>query len=461
MAKFDDAVERLQKMRPKFIPEDSIPKGDETARLHRWGYHHYRDLVNARQLLGLELSCRWIAGVKDDRVREALATNISDLLRYQNMLCRYDTMALKSLDVFSVHGFPVGLIQCESNLLGIAGNRGLPVGSGGWLNIVEKFTKAKRYCAAPFEIRHEGSRRVEVPIEGEWIGASRNGPETAERRDVRLICGDSSSAQFNGGKFDAVFTDPPYFGNVQYAELMDFCYVWLRRLLGDSIPEFRKPSTRHHNELTGNVNMGRDLDHFTQGVSMAFRVAAERLKPGCPLAFTYHHNAFDAYLPLAVAILDAKLVCSASLPCPAEMGASIHINGTGSSIVDTVFVCRSAGRFPRRWLAADAKGVAEIVRQDILALAQAGLTVTQGDIRCVCYGHLIRLAVWNLRHHWNVRQSVGERMRRVSDWVASFGGVDAVLAKIGSAYADAERRQTWIPEGVLHETGVQEDEVSF
>jgi len=52
-------------------------------------------------------------------VKAALATNLSDLLRYQNMLCRYDTSALKSPDIFSVHGFPVGLVQCESNLLGI------------------------------------------------------------------------------------------------------------------------------------------------------------------------------------------------------------------------------------------------------------------------------------------------------------------------------------------------------
>mgnify|MGYP001769414628 CR=1 FL=1 len=29
------------------------------------------------------------------------------------------------------------------------------------------------------------------------------------------------------------------------------------------------------------------------------------------------------------------------------MGASIHINGTGSSIIDTVFVCRSTGLYPR------------------------------------------------------------------------------------------------------------------
>ena len=162
-----EAEERVRGMRPRFIPENSIPKGDETERLHRWGYSRYRDLFNARQLVGLELSCRWIASYPDERVREALATNLSDLLRYQNMLCRYDIMALKSLDIFSVHGFPVGLIQCESNILGIEGARGLPVGSGGWLNITEKYAKAKRYCQRPFEIRHEGSRKVEVPIPGE------------------------------------------------------------------------------------------------------------------------------------------------------------------------------------------------------------------------------------------------------------------------------------------------------
>ncbi len=118
---------------PQFVPDDEIPRGDETDRLHRWGYRRYREMFNTRQLLGLELSCRAIAECPDARLRNALATNLSDLLRYQNMLCRYDTMALKSLDVFSVHGFPVGLVQCESNLLGIAnGGEGPNIGSGGW-----------------------------------------------------------------------------------------------------------------------------------------------------------------------------------------------------------------------------------------------------------------------------------------------------------------------------------------
>lgn len=461
LAKFSEAAERLRKLRPQFIPDDAIPAGDETERLHRWGYRRYHELFNARQLLGLELSCRWIAAVRNERIREALATNLSDLLRYQNMLCRYDAMALKSLDVFSVHGFPVGLIQCESNMLGITGRKGQPVGSGGWLNIVEKFAKAKRYCAQPFEIRHEGKRKVEVPIRGEWIGAFRNGVHPPEHREVTLLCDDSSLAKLGDAKFDAVFTDPPYFGNVQYAELMDFCYVWLRKLLGDSVPEFRKASTRHANELTGNVSMGRGLEHFAEGISNTLCIAAARLKPGHPLAFTYHHNKLEAYVPLAVAILDARLVCSASLPCPAEMGASIHINGTGSSIVDTVLVCRSTGQFPRRWLAEDAAGVAEIVRQDVIQLAEGGLNTTQGDIRCICYGHLIRLAIWNLRSKWKAELPIADRLAAVTHWLTKFGGPEAVLSALAASFAKAPTVQRWDAKAMFRETALRKDEVSF
>jgi adenine-specific DNA methylase len=236
------------------------------------------------------------------------------------MLCRYDTMALKSLDIFSVHGFPVGLIQCESNFLGILDRgKSLCVGSGGWKNITEKFRKAKSYCDAPFEVLHKGRQKAIV--------------------DIR--CGDAAAAEFPESSLDAVFTDPPYYGNVQYAELMDFCYVWLRRLIGNNVDPFRNTSTRNPRELTGNIDMGRGLRHFTEGLASVFQKMAKALKPGAPLAFTYHHNTIEAYLPVAVAILDAGVTCSASLPCPAEMGASIHINGTGSSIIDTVFVCRT------------------------------------------------------------------------------------------------------------------------
>ena len=127
-------------------------------------------MFNGRQLAGLQLSCELINNEPSGRSKRALATNLSDLIRYQNMLCRYDTMALKSLDIFSVHGYPVGLVQCESNLLGIPnGNSETNVGSGGWSNIAEKYARAKAYCDEPFEVRHSGGLKTTVRIPGEWI----------------------------------------------------------------------------------------------------------------------------------------------------------------------------------------------------------------------------------------------------------------------------------------------------
>ena len=43
----------LSKLRPSFVPREEIPPGDETDRLHRWGYRLYREMFNDRQLLGL------------------------------------------------------------------------------------------------------------------------------------------------------------------------------------------------------------------------------------------------------------------------------------------------------------------------------------------------------------------------------------------------------------------------
>lgn len=422
-------AEKLWKqMESQFVPDDIIPPGDETDRLHRWGYRHYRELFHPRQLLGLELSARAIAATDDKRVRRALATNLSDLLRYQNQLCRYDSMALKVLDIFSVHGFPVGLMHAEANLLGILNPvTKAPIGSGGWANIIDKFSKAKAYCEAPFEIRAKGSARVAMP--GEWIGESRNGVRAPESREVNIRCADAACVDTAPGSLDAVFTDPPYFGNVQYAELMDFCYVWLRRLVNGEESAFRNHSTRNSEELTGNITLRRGIECFTEGLSKVFCRMAVALKPGGPFAFTFHHNSLEAYCSVAVAILDARLTCSASLPSPAEMGGSIHISGTGSSIIDTIFVCRSTGKVARRTLADSPENLSRIVRDDLDQLRLGGVKPTRGDTRCIAFGHLARLAIWNLKHDWSASAAVADRIGKVRGWMSAFGGLEQVIAQ--------------------------------
>jgi hypothetical protein len=414
-------------MKLRFTPEDEIPAGDETDRLHRWGYRRYRELFNDRQLLGLELSCRLIDSVADKRIRHALATNLSDLLRYQNTLCRYDTMALKSLDIFSVHGFPVGLVECESNILGIVNAGGGNVGSGGWTNIIDKYAKAKRYCDAPFEVKHQCGRKTKVPVPGEWIGERRPGSRT---RKVTIRCASSTDVELPAASLDAVLTDPPYFGNVQYAELMDFCFVWLKRLVGSEAEGFNQNSTRALDELTVNVTEGRDLAHFTEGMAQVYKAMAKALKPGAPLAFTYHHNRLEAYQSIGVAILDAGLTCSATLPCPAEMGGSIHIFGTGSSIIDTVFVCRSSGSTRRRHIFSTMEELTGIVRDELGQLRLAGVKPTAGDIRCIAFGHVTRMAIWNLRSTWDQSATTDEKLACFAEALRALGPCQVVIDRL-------------------------------
>ena len=377
------------------------------------------------------------------------------------MACRYDARALKSLDVFSVHGFPVGLVQCESNLLGIRRPASRAnVGSGGWSNIVDKFLKAKRYREQPFETRYDGRRKRLVRMPGEWIGAGRNGDPSAPPRVVRLHASSSTRAVLPDRSLDAVLTDPPYFANVQYAELMDFCYVWLRKLVtGDAA--FAPETTRNPDELTGNVTLNRGLNHFTEGLSTVYRRMEKALKPGRPFVFTYHHNALDAYHPVAVALLDAGLACTASLPCPAEMGGSIHIHGTASSIIDTVFVCRSTGTVARAELPEDARGVAELVVRDVGLLREGGVRVTRGDARCVAYGHLIRLAVWRLRDGWRADLPTAGKLTRVGREIEASGGWNAVERELPDDLLTASRQGRVVRETAPDWGSETDGDVSF
>ena len=409
MARLAEAESRLQAIPQNYIPADDIPPGDETSRLHRWGYQTYRQLFNTRQLLGLATLATAIAAVEDETVRHALLTVFSDTLRYQNMLCRYDSYALKIIDIFSVHGFPVSLIQCENSLLGIP-----RIGSGGFRHFVEKYDRAKAYCETPFESYPSRPRKT-VFLPGERIGARlvSDFPQPTDPKSAYLQATSADKVALPPASLDAILTDPPYFANVQYAELMDFCYVWLRKHLADTIPAFRLPSTRTDEELTVNQTEGRDINHYTAGLSRVFMTFTQALKPGAPFAFTYHHNDVEAYLPIAVALLDAGLVCTATLPCPAEMSASIHISGTRSSVVDTIFVCRTTGTVRASQFKTTPQALKRMLKVDLENLQQAGLAPTAGDACCLLFGHLTRLAVWQLRLTWRDDASVPAKLAQV------------------------------------------------
>jgi len=115
------------------------------------------------------------------------------------------------------------------------------------------------------------------------------------------------------------------------------------------------------------------------------------------------------------------------------MGGSIHIHGTASSIVDTVFVCRDRGRAEDQQLFTTAAELSALVASDLQQLAEAGRRPTKGDARCVLFGHLTRMAVWNLRSQWDRSLKPAAKLEIFSKAIARLADAEQVAATVTAA----------------------------
>ena len=81
-----------------------------------------------------------------------------------------------------------------------------------------------------------------------------NSAKKPDKESIKIFC--SSAANLGGipsESVDLICMDPPYYNNVQYAELSDYFYVWQKRTLADLFPDyFRRRLTDKQNEAVAN-----------------------------------------------------------------------------------------------------------------------------------------------------------------------------------------------------------------
>jgi putative DNA methylase len=145
--------------------------------------------------------------------------------------------------------------------------------------------------------------------------------------------------------FDAVFTDPPYYDNINYAELSDFFYVWLKRILGDLYPElFSTPLVPKTKEIVANPlrqgNKDKAKNFFESNLKKSFQEIYRVLKPDGIVIIVYTHKSTSGWETVLNALLDSNLVVTATWPIDTEMKARLNAKENASLASSIYIVCR-------------------------------------------------------------------------------------------------------------------------
>jgi adenine-specific DNA methylase len=329
----EDAERELDCARKKWertsvVPTENIRPGDQPGtRLDIAGIRTWAGLFSPRQLLCFGVLVEELRKLRSeivsaegrdiaDAVELLLALVIDKFANHNCILARFENTRLVIKGIFGRHGYEFHPTHAEM----------APCNSGSGLdwaidNVLEAYEEISRL------------------------------PHYRAVTPVRICLGSASGLpQFADCSVTAVVVDPPYADNVQYSELADFFYVWLKRTQGHRRPEwFSTYLCEHDQEAVVNISRHRANagEKHTKGQkgkkansTAEPRAAAhefyQNLMTGCfremhrilrddgVLTVMFTHKKQRAWEALFTSLVKARFTISATWPVKTESEHSLH-----------------------------------------------------------------------------------------------------------------------------------------
>lgn len=307
------------------VPDEEMNQDDPTTLAGRgYGVQFWGELFNLRQKLALitfvEKACKAYQKMREEEygddyakaVVSYLALGVDRLVDFGSSLCVLNPTGGRGVvHTFGRQALPMVWDYAESNPF-------LEQGAG-WPTACEKNEKwierASQYSNTP-------------PV---------------------ITQSSATSLPYAEGFFDAVFTDPPYYDNVDYAELSDFFYVWLKRTVGDLYPElFSTPLVPKSNEIVVNLirhgSRKKAKDFFEENLKKSFQEIHRVLKPNGIAVIVYAHKSTEGWETLVNSLLESGLIMTAAWPIDTEMKGRLKAQRTASLSSSIYIVARKMER---------------------------------------------------------------------------------------------------------------------
>ena len=388
------------------VPSEEFPKICNDDRPVQYGMPLWRDMFSPRQLLTLgtcvEVFSELLRKEKDNglltEVRRAafvyLGFVIDKVADYDARLSYWDVNVESSRHVFGRHDF--SFIWAFAEFAVLVEGLGLDWATQAVGKCIDELVEMTRPAAA--RRRDEGELLLSI--------------ETWTPPSITFTCKSGDALDHLAeGCVDTIVMDPPYYDNVMYAELSDFFYVWLKRTVGQVMPDyFRRILTDKENEAVANpakfnnqkgakALAGRD---YQERMAAIFTECRRVLKPDGIMTLMFTHKATGAWDALTKGLMQAGFAITASWPINTESGGGLHIKNKAAANSTIFLACR-----PRTVLPKDSETqywedveplVAGAVRKRVGEFQAAGIRGV--DLYLACFGP----ALEEFSKHWPLKR---------------------------------------------------------
>lgn len=310
----------LARLRPRWeregiIPTQMIPLGDKTKEPIDRGMTRWADMFTPRQLLvagvlveelrALEPQIVAAEGALNGKATAHLLALVLD--KYVNFNCNGSrwTLAGRIAGRFDRHDYAFKTTFAE--MVACVSGSGLAWATGNTLKAFDELARLPAVSPRQIPVLSQGSA--------------------------------TNLWQLADGSVTAVVVDPPYADNVQYSELADFFYVWLKRTIGHHYPEwFASALSEHDDEAVVNIARNR-TDASSRGAKQARGRANRRYRELMAAAFgemyrvlrddgvltvMFTHKQQSAWARLFEALVEAGFTITATWPVMTESQHSLH-----------------------------------------------------------------------------------------------------------------------------------------
>jgi adenine-specific DNA methylase len=278
---------------------------------------------------------------------------------------------------------------------------------------------------------------------------------------VKIIHGTAAHlAEVPDGSVDLVCIDPPYYNNVQYAELSDFYYVWQRRTLGDLYPEvYRRRLVNKQDEAVANPARDGSAEGadaaYERMMGEIFGECSRAVKADGLLTVMFTHVSQSAWEALTRSLIKEDWIITSTIPVESEFTAALNQKDQAAAASSIFITCRKrdeTAAVPAVWTGIGGTGVQQRIR---LAVEQGlrdfeGLLLNPVDEMVACYGRALQV----LSEHWPVMDgnetvSPVRAMNEASSVVAASQITRLTKGRISVAELDGETRMALTMFGVF------------